>query len=311
MDAALARPTIADRLRAATEQLSAAGIDTARLDAEVLLAAVLGLDRTALYVRLRDPIDDATDERFVLAIERRARRQPVAYITGVQEFWSLPFAVTPAVLVPRPETERIVEIICARARPSTSSGRTEACGPPSSNAAVRPEPVEGPPLTICDVGTGSGCIAVALAKTLPEIRVTGLDVSADAVEIARRNAATHGVDDRLELVVSDLFAALPPERRFDVIASNPPYLAPDDPISPEVQFEPRGALWAGGDGLAVIRRLLAQAPLRLAADGWLVMEIGAGQAEAVADLARAAGLRHVSIEADLAGLPRVLVARRG
>jgi release factor glutamine methyltransferase len=152
---------------------------------------------------------------------------------------------------------------------------------------------------------------VALAKTLPEVCVTGLDVSADAIEVARRNAVTHGVDDRLELAVSDLFAALAPARRFDVIASNPPYLAPDDPASPELQFEPQGALLAGADGLAVIRRLVAAAPDRLAVDGWLVMEIGAGQGEAVADLARAAGLRHVSIEADLAGLPRVLIAQCG
>jgi len=271
-------------LAAAAPRLAVAGIDSARLDAELLLAHALGLDRTRLYARLRDAVADDAAARFAALLMRRARREPVAYLTGEQEFWSLPFEVGPAVLIPRPETELLVEL----------AGR-----------------LAPPPVAILDVGTGSGCIAVALARELEAARITATDLSPDALAVARRNAARHGVAARLSFVAGDVYAGLPAAARFDLIASNPPYLAPGDAVSPELAFEPGAALWAGADGLDVIRRLLAGAPPRLRPGGHLLVEIGAAQAEPVRALAQASGLAEARVVADLAGLPRVLVARAG
>ena len=167
------------------------------------------------------------------------------------------------------------------------------------------------PLSICDVGTGSGCLAVALARELPAARVVALDVSAQALALAACNAATHGVTERIAFRAGDLFAALGAGERFDVIVSNPPYLRPGDVVSPELAFEPPEAFAAGADGLDVIRRLIGAAAARLRRGGWLVMEIGSGQAEAVTAVARRAGLATIAIEPDLAGIPRALVARGG
>lgn len=283
--------TAAALLRAASERLAAAGIDTARLDAEVLLGHVLGLSRAGVYARLRDEVGDDAAARFEALLARRARRAPVAYLTGAQEFWSLPFFVSPDVLIPRPETELIV---WSAARERRSSGRRV------SGADA--------PHSILDVGTGSGCIAVALARELPDARITAVDVSPAALAVARRNAARHGVAERIAFVESDVYDALPADATFDLIASNPPYLAPGDDASPELAFEPQSALQAGADGLDVIRRLLAGASARLRPDGLLLVEIGAGQADAVLALAGAAGLT-ARVEPDLAGIPRLLVAR--
>lgn len=288
MEAARAMPTVAGLLTDGERRLAAAGIDSARLDAEVLLAHTLGIGRAALYARLRDAIDSESQARFAAALDRRARREPVAYITGVQEFWSLPFAVSPAVLIPRPETELLVEVTCRLLRRSAAGGR----------------------VTVCDVGTGSGCVAVALARELPAAAVVAVDVSPAGLAVARRNAAAHGVEARIEWCHGDLFAGLDAGVRFDAIVSNPPYLAPGDAVSPELAFEPVEALAAGSDGLSVIRRLVATAPACLTPGGWLVVEIGAGQAARVLELARAAGLVETGVETDLAGIDRVLVARR-
>jgi release factor glutamine methyltransferase len=275
----------ASLLAGAAARLSAAGIDTARLDAEVLLAHVLDIDRTRLFVRLRDTVSGDAAARFDALLERRARRAPVAYLTGEQEFWSLRFAVDPAVLIPRPETELLVEL------------------------ALRELPRDQP-RRVLDIGTGSGCIAVALAHERPLARVTAVDISPAALAVAQRNAAAHGVADRVVFIESDLCAALPDDARFDVIASNPPYLAPYDAVSPELASEPQGALYAGADGLDVIRRLLAAASDRMHPGGRLLVEIGMGQAEAVLSLARQAGLQGAQVAPDLANIPRVLVAYR-
>ncbi len=274
-------------LRDAASRLDAAGIGSARLDAEVLLAQALGVGRTGLFARLRDAVDAAAAARFAALLERRLRREPVAYLTGWQEFWSLPFAVTPDVLIPRPETELLVELGVASLR------------------APRATRVE-----ILDVGTGSGCIAVALARALPAAGVTAVDLSAAALAVARRNAAAHGVASRIAFHVSDLFAALPADATFDLIVANPPYLAPGDAASPELAFEPHGALYAGADGLAVIRALLAAAPRRLRHGGILLMELGQSQSEAALGLTRAAGFAAAHVVPDLAGIPRALVAER-
>ena len=296
MRPALAMPTHAELLAAGAAQLHAAGVDTPRLDAEVLLARASGVDRSGLYARLHTAAADETGSRFASLLDRRARREPIAYITGVQEFWSLPFAVTPVVHIPRPETELVIEAAVRHTR--------------------EPRPPEGPggradaPPRLCDVGTGSGCIAVALARELRDARVVAVDVSGAALELAARNAAMHRVADRIAFVVSDLFDGLAPDLRFDVIASNPPYVGCGEPTSPEIAFEPAAAVAAGGDGLAVIRRLIVEAPRRLRAGGWLVMEFGCEQEVAVRRLAEAAGLADIGVIADLAGLPRVLVARQ-
>jgi release factor glutamine methyltransferase len=275
----------ASLLAAAAPRLAAAGIDSPRLDAEVLLAHALGVARSGLYARLRDAVSTDAGARFDALLARRLRREPVAYLTGVQEFWSLPFAVTPAVLIPRPETELLVDLAVAALR---------TAGPAS----------------ILDVGTGCGCIAVALARELPTASLTAVDLSPEALAVARRNAAAHGLAERISFGASDVFAGLARDATFDCIISNPPYLAAGDAAAPELAFEPRAALLAGADGLDVIRRLISGAAARLRPGGRLVMEIGQGQAAVVVGLAAAAGLVEARVVPDLAGIPRALVAQR-
>ncbi len=262
----------------------ASGVPTPRLDAEVLLAAAMSADRAALYARLRAPAPAEVAMRFAASLSRRTGREPLAYITGEKEFYSLPFLVTRDVLVPRPETEQLVDAVCRLLR-----RRARAM--------------------VCDIGTGSGCVAVAVARTVATARVLATDVSPSALALARRNAVRHGVDARVAFIRSDLAAGVRPDAGFDVVVSNPPYLSSGDPVTPEVSWEPRSALAAGGDGLAVIRRLVQCAPDLLKDGGALVMEFGYGQAHAVAEMASGV-FASVTVERDLAGLPRVLVASR-
>jgi release factor glutamine methyltransferase len=276
--------TYAHLIREAEAVLRGTGVPTPRLDAEVILSACANQELSRLYAGWHEAVEPATAASFRAAVARRRRGEPVAYITGMREFWSLPFAVDRNVLIPRPETELLVEIAC-----HLLSGSEGA--------------------NVCDVGTGSGCIAVAVAHSLPKATVLALDSSLDALALARRNAARLGVGDRLRFACSDLLAGLSPGSRFDVIASNPPYLRSDEVVSPEVKAEPRAALRAGDDGLDVIRRLIRLAPSRLRPGGALVMEFGFGQTDAVRELAEAAGFAEVSVEPDLAGIPRALVAR--
>ncbi len=275
----------------AAVSLDAAGVGTPRLDAELLLAAACGVDRTALYVRGSEPVPGRSGAMFRSFLARRMRREPLQYIVGRQEFWSLEFAVTPDVLIPRPETELLVELALDAAR---SVGARDAA-----------------PLRLCDVGTGCGCIAMALAHELPSAEVWAVDISMRALAVAELNAQRLGVAERVRFLRSDLFASVV-HQRFDIILANPPYLTRDDfaDLQPEVAFEPRLALDGGADGLATIRRLLAAAPDRLAAGGRLLMEIGSEQAAAVESVARAVGFKAISIRSDFAGLPRVLMAQR-
>jgi|SRR5579862_607092 len=283
--------TYAELLQTAEARLHTSGVGTPRLDSELLLARAATITRTGLYGRLQTDVPAEIASAFEALLARRARREPLAYITGAQEFWSLSFAVSPAVLVPRPETELLVELACELLERAAA----ERAGPE--------------PTWICDVGTGSGCIAVALAQELPDARVVAVDVSVDALAVAERNAAEHGVADRILCVESDLFDGLDPSTRFDAIVSNPPYLAPADFTQPELRFEPHTALSGGSDGLEAISRLIEAAPGRLHTGGWLIVEIGAGQAKDADELARAAHLAEVRVVPDLAGLPRALVAR--
>jgi release factor glutamine methyltransferase len=284
-----AAATLQAHVTAAAEVLGAHGIGDveARLDARLLAQHVLEWDAAQFLTRAVESPPPSFPVRFAALVERRARREPIAYILGTQEFWGIDFEVTPAVLIPRPETELIVE-----------------------TALERLAPIGAP--RIADVCTGSGCVAIALALHRPDARIVGSDLSADAIRIAQRNAARHGVTARVRLMRTDLMAGL--SGGFDAIVANPPYVpAPDAPgLQPEVRdYEPGLALFAGRDGLDVIARLVETSASRLRPGGLLLFEIGAGQSEAVAGLiAGTAGLRMVALRRDLQALPRTVVAER-
>jgi release factor glutamine methyltransferase len=285
----LAPQTIRCVLGGATQQLQAVGIDSARLDAEVLMCHALQINKSHLYVSLDEQLELSARHRFGDLLIRRSRREPVAYITGCQEFWSLDFLVTPDVLIPRPETERLVEISlqCARAF--------------DSDLVLR----------ILDLGTGSGAIAITLAKELPRAQVVATDVSPAALEIARHNAARHRVADRIQFRASNFFDSVG-GHRFGVIVSNPPYVERGElaVLAPEVsQWEPRTALDGGLDGLDYYRGIVAQGFRHLLPAGALIMEIGAAMAGEIAELLSAAGeYTPPLIYQDYARKDRVIVA---
>ncbi len=266
--------------------LAAAGIDTPRFDAELLLAVAAGADRTSLYAG-GVALDEAARERLAGMIELRARRMPLAYIVGRREFYALDIEVAPGVLIPRPETETLVAAALRRLQ-------------------------ERPRMRVLDLGCGSGAIAIALAVNAPEARYAATDLSEEALEIAMHNAARHGVAGRIEFRRADLFAPRDDAgefSRFDLIVSNPPYIADAEiaGLAPEIRdFEPRIALAGGADGLAFYRRLAADLDAHLAPGGELIVEVGAGQARAVAEMFRGAGLKDVASERDLAGVERVV-----
>ena len=269
-------------------RLCAAGVETADLEARVLLERAAGLDRAALLSRGREPLDPAVAERYERLLADRERRIPLSYLTGEREFWSLPLAVDARVLVPRPETETLVEAALERL---------------------------GPSARVADVGTGSGAVAIALATERPGAAIWAVDRSGPALEVARANAAAHGVGERIVFLEGDLAAPLAQlEGTLDAVVSNPPYVpsAEIERLEPEVRdHEPRLALDGGEDGLAVIARLVAQAPWPLRPGGWLLLEVGAGQAGAVAALLRDAGAWDpAQTLRDLAGVERVVAARR-
>jgi release factor glutamine methyltransferase len=256
-----------------------------RRDAELLLAHALHRDRTWLFLhqdRELAPTDLATFQSFV---DRRAAHEPLQYITGTQEFFGLPLQVTPATLIPRPETEHLVETVLAW-------------------AASQP-----PDLRILDVGTGTGTIALALASRLPSARIFAVDLSPEALEVARNNAAHLALDKRITFQHSDLLQAFAAAPQFHAIVSNPPYIPAGDAseMQPEVRdFEPHTALFAGDDGLEVYRRLIPQAESALSPGGLLAMEFGFGQRDELAHLL--AGWKNVRFVDDYAGIPRVVLA---
>lgn len=273
--------TLLERIAGARRRLTAAGIADAdaALDADVLARHVLGWDRAALLVHGGDPAPADFDRRYDALIARRAAREPVAYITSVREFWERDFEVTPDVLIPRPETELIVDVVLRRADRS-------------------------PALRILDVGTGSGCLAVTLAAELPSARLFASDTSAAALRVARRNAERHGVAPRISWVRADLLDAI--AGPVGMIVSNPPYVPSGEALPPEVaRYEPATALYAGLDGLAALRRLIRAARAVLAPDGVFVVEFGFGQSAAVRSLAESAGWARVELHPDLQGIPRV------
>jgi release factor glutamine methyltransferase len=249
------------------------------LDARALLRAALGVDSAYLVAHAGDALTGAQRERYLAWIERRRAGEPIAYLTGEREFYSLALKVTPAVLIPRPETEVLVEAALERT-PAQATCR------------------------VLDLATGSGCVAVAIALHRPRARVTAADVSGDALAVARDNAARHGA--AIEFVESDWFAALA-GRRFDLIVCNPPYVAESDPHLSEgdLRFEPRAALLGGADGLACVRLIVAHAPAHLEPGGALLFEHGHDQGTRCRALLEQAGYRDVSSRRDLAGIERV------
>ncbi len=284
--------TIGRLLQWTAEYLKSHGSESPRLDAEVLLAHALGRTRIALYTAFDEVPADDLRSVFRDLVRRRAEGVPVAYLVGYREFYSLRFQVTADVLIPRPETEHLVVALLdlARARPQASH------------------------LEIADVGTGSGIIAICAAKHLPGARVLAIDRSAAALDVARANARSHGVADRVEFAESDLFAGVPPESRFDLIVSNPPYVARAefDKLAADVRkHEPRHALLAGDRGTEVIECLVPQAVRRLKAGGHLLIEISPMIHDSVCGILRAEpDLVLDSTIKDLARLPRVVQARR-
>lgn len=278
---------VLELLRWTTDRFASLGIETPRLDAELLLAHALGSDRMRLYLDFEKPVSEPERAVYRELVRRRAgERVPVALLVGRREFWSLMLRVSPEVLVPRPETETLVA------------------------AALELLPAGGP-ARVLDVGTGSGAVALAIAHERPEARLTATDVSAAALEIARQNADQLGMAERIRLVEGDGFAAVAGEV-FDLIVSNPPYVAESlrGELPPELAHEPEQALFAGPDGLDVLRPLARGAAAALAPGGGLALELAPEQASVVAGWCREAGLLDVRTLRDLAGRPRVVTARR-
>jgi release factor glutamine methyltransferase len=279
---------VAEALLRAEGRLREGGVPSPEADAELLAAWALGTDRAGLAAGLRDPMPHAAAERLAEVVGRRARREPVQHLVGEWEFLGYALRTDARALIPRPETEELAEAVLAR----LPSGR---------------------PLLLADVGTGSGCLAIALALRLPKARVIALDLSEEALSLARENRDRHGLAGRVELLRSDLLEALRPEPRLDAIVSNPPYVAEDEHegLPPEVrEHEPRLALTSGAEGLDATRRLVAGAPARLRPGGLIALECAFTRAEPVRRQLEEGGFEQVELLDDLAGVPRLALARR-
>jgi release factor glutamine methyltransferase len=296
-------------LSAAITRLAAQQVPSPRMNAELLLMFTLNCDRAHLYAHPEHPLTADETSRYNSALADRARGVPAQYITGHQEFWGMDLIVTPAVLIPRPETEHVVEIALELQGPA-SGVRPPASGPrtPAARASESRKPEAGS--RILDVGTGSGCIALALAKELPLAEIHATDISSAALEIARANAARHQLESRIHFREADLLTGFE-NNSFDIIVSNPPYVgnSEEDQVQLEVRkFEPRNAVFAGPTGLEVIARLIPQAYAALKPGGWLIMEITGTISEEVKRLLRE--WNQVQIRPDLQSIPRVALARK-
>jgi len=270
------------------------GIASPRLDAELLLAHCLNKKRVQLYIDFERPINHDELDRFREFVRRRAKREPVAYIVGYKEFWSLPVKVTPAVLIPRPETEILIE----------TATRIIKNGKHTEERA-----------RVLELGTGSGALAIAFAKEVATCEMFSVDISRDALSIAEENLIAHGLKNSISLICGDGFQPFAPREHFDLIVSNPPYIRSCDieELAPEIKYhEPRTALDGGKDGLDFYRRLIPQMTAFMKKGGWAVLELGAGQAAAVSELFTATGsFVHSTTVPDYSRRERVIVARKG
>jgi release factor glutamine methyltransferase len=289
-------------LTSAITRLTAEHVPSPRMNAELLLMFTLSCDRAYLFAHPERELTADEQARYEAALAERARGVPAQYITGHQEFWGMDIIVTPAVLIPRPETEHVIETVLEL---QTSDRRPQTlAGPKSEVQGLRSG------LRILDIGTGSGCIALALAKELPQAEIHATDISPAALEIARANAARHQLESRIRFREADLLAGFENDS-FDFIVSNPPYVgdSEEDQVQLEVRkFEPRNAVFAGPTGLEVIARLIPQAHAALRPGGWLVMEISGSISENVRSLLK--DWNEVQIRADLQSIPRVAQARK-
>lgn len=290
-------------LNTAVERLASAQVPSPGMNAELLIMFTLGCDRAYLYAHPERELTPDEMQRYDEALAKRARGTPAQYITGHQEFWGLDLVVSPAVLIPRPETEHLVEAVLELFRSGVQKQEQDQ----RSRTASAPHKQ----VQIVDVGTGSGAIALALAKELAGARVLAIDISQEALEVARDNAARHDLASRIEFRQGDLLAGFPPAS-VDFVVSNPPYVgeSEEDSVQMEVRkFEPRSAVFAGPTGLEVIARLIPQANAALVPGAWLLLEISGTIADGVRALL--AGWDEVAIRNDLQGISRVALARKG
>lgn len=277
--------TVLDVVKRTTVFFEQRGIESARLNAELLIGHALALKRMQLYLQFERPLAEAELERIRPLVKRRGAREPLQFITGEVAFGDLLLKVDKRALIPRPETEQLVELV-----------RTQRATAPGS---------------VLDLGTGSGAIALVLAKAWPGAVVTAVDRSKEALELARENAVAAGLDGRVNFIGSDWFAGLPAGTRYDVIVANPPYLSDEEvaEAQPEVrEFEPKGALSAGADSVADLRRIIAEAPRWLAPGGLLALETGNGQHAELLEAAKAAGFARAESRRDLTGRDRFVLA---
>jgi release factor glutamine methyltransferase len=280
---------VGSALKWGLQELTSNEVESPRLTAELLLAQSLGWDRVQVLAHPEFPLVKEAASRYAAFIRRRADGEPLQYITGRQEFYGLPFKVTPAVLIPRPETEMLVE-----------------------QAIHIAKAFDARRIRFADVGTGSGCIGVTFAHQVPEALGWAIDISIDALAIARENAALHGVMDKVAFLRGDFLECFLPGPCFDMVLSNPPYVADADALPAIVRdHEPPVALFSGSAGLDSYRRLIPQAAPRIVPGGWLVLEIGAGMGGAIKGLAEQAEFSIQAIIEDLQGIPRCVLARRG
>lgn len=284
--------SVRSALRDAMGSLEAAKVPSHALAAELLLMHAVRCDRAWLYSHPEVAIGDQALQSFLELVTRRAQGVPTQYLTGKQEFWGLEFEVTPAVLIPRPETEHVVEVAMERLGEARREER----------------------LRLADVGTGSGCIAIALAREFKNAEILATDISSAALEVARRNAERHGVSEQIRFVECSLLNTTAVEgRRFDLIVSNPPYVARNEEaqLQREVrEHEPQQALFSGAAGTEIYEQLIAGTEEKLRSDGSLVVEIGYGACEKVRAMLNSAAWKDIRIQNDLAGIPRVLSAQR-
>lgn len=264
------------------------GVENPRLDAEVLLCAVLQCERIKLYMDFERPLTGAELSQYKNYVARRGQHEPLAYILGEKEFMRNSFKVTPATLVPRPETELLVESLIKAARGLKADGDVK----------------------ILDIGTGSGAIIVSLLDYLSNAKGVGVDISVDALIVAEENSRRIGVRERAGFMQSDLFSRIPADKKFDIIVSNPPYIPAADiaGLAKDVQKEPRGALDGGADGLDFYRRIISEAMDHMTDEGILAFEVGINQAQVVAELCRKAGFKATAIRKDYADIERMVFA---
>lgn len=298
--------TVRAALRTGIAQLREASVPSFTLAAELLLLHVLGRNRTWLYAHPDESISNSDAQKFSALLSRRAAGEPTQYLTGKQEFWGLEFDVTPDVLIPRPETEHVIEV--ALDRLALRELR-----------ANRPQKSEGAGLQIADIGTGSGCIAIALAKELPAANFIATDISRAALSVAKRNAQRHAVSDRIDFRAANLLALDSPlatshsSVSFDLIASNPPYIGrrEADSLPREVRdHEPAAALFGGEEGYELYADLITQSARHLKPAGILVLELGHNSLPAVQPLLDAKDWTNIAVTNDLAGIPRILAAEK-